>query len=345
MAALVYDVVIPTHGRNVELLMASVESVRTQTLPPRTIVIVVDAIEEVAQRIRTMWPTLVVLRIGPGAGPADARTAGVIASTSPWVCFVDDDDLWHHDKMLVTAQYLGAHPGCMAVRSTFWVFSTHSDHLSVLNELRVDMFGSTLVELEEAAIVRQPITPFEYLRIEGDSLGLLLERNRGVIGSTCVRRSILESIPAVPSGTRPGDDHVLFCLVATRAEWHLIDTPLLFYRLHPDQDTRQADPATSRRIIQSRIIAWQLCSDRAPRPLSTYGRTYRREFRPALWSLLIRGHVGEWVRTYRAATQLMPRWRDRVMVCVPEPLAWRWRHRWSPVARARVASSSAVSSA
>ena len=178
VVALVYDVVIPTHGRNVELLMTSVESVRTQTLPPRTIVIVVDATEEVAQRIRTVWPALIIIRIGPDAGPADARTAGVNASTSPWVCFVDDDDLWHHDKMLVTARYLSENPGCMAVRSTFWVFSTHSDHLRALNELRVDMFGSTLVELEEAARVRQPITPFDYLRIEGDSLGLLLEKPR-----------------------------------------------------------------------------------------------------------------------------------------------------------------------
>lgn len=332
MIGLEYDVVIPTQGRRIEMLASALSSIDRQTIPPQRIVIVVDGSSATVESIRTRFPSRQVVHVGPEAGPADARSAGIRICSSEWVCFVDDDDLWHSTKMQVTAAYLWAHPRCEAVRTTFWVFAEPTHAALSLNSLRVDLIGSEAADLERASAERVPSTDFDYLRIEGDSLGLLLERNRGVIGSTCVRRSVLSEIPCVPSDTRPGDDHVLFCLIATRAEWHLIDAPLLFYRLHAGQDTRRPDPSQARRIITSRIVAWELCGEQAPRPLSTYGKTYRREFRPALWALARRGQLVEYLRTFRSASKILPRWSDRARMLIPEPLAWRWRHRWSPSA-------------
>lgn len=333
MTGLEYDVVIPTQGQRIEMLASTLASIDRQALPPQRIVIAVDGSTATLESIRSRFPSRQLIHVGPGAGPAGARSAGIRFCSSDWVCFVDDDDLWHREKMQMTADYLSAHPGCAAVRTTFWVFTEPTHEVLSLNSLTVDVVGSEAADLEQAASERTPSTAFDYLRIEGDSLGLLLERNRGVIGSTCVRRSIFSEIPSVPSDLRPGDDHVLFCLVATRTEWHLLDTPLLFYRLHAGQDTRRPDPSQARRIIRSRIVAWELCGEQAPRPLSTYGETYRREFRPALWALARSGELIEYLRTLREAARILPRWSDRVRIVVPEPLAWRWRHRWSPSAR------------
>jgi glycosyltransferase involved in cell wall biosynthesis len=327
VSTLSYDVVIPTHGRAPAMLDEAVRSVLDQRIPPETIVIVVDGSASAAAGVRARWPQCQVIALPHPAGEAAARNVGIAACRADWVCFLDDDDLWSHEKMSVTAQYLSDHPSCEAVRSSFYVFSSRGDAVEGYAGFNVDFRADGVEELEAAAAARSPRNDFEYLDIEGDSLGLLLERNRGVIGSSCVRRAILQTLPGVPAGTRPGADHVLFCLVATRTEWHLIDRGLLFYRVHPTQDSRRGDPSGGRGIIASLNAAWSLCGPAAPRPMGTYGPIYRRQFRRMLWGLLRVGAYREALRTYRATFTLLPRRRDRLAMLVPEPLAWHWRHR------------------
>ena len=178
----------------------------------------------------------------------------------------------------------------------------------------------------------------------------MLERNRGVIGSSVVRRSLLQSLPPVPEGVRPGEDHLLLTLVAREAEWQLLPERLLFYRLHPGQDTRRPDPTAARSIIRSRELAWQLTGDRATLPLAAYGAGYRREFRRLLWPLLRDRNLSEFARTYRAASSLLPRFTDRALLLVPEPVVWRLVHRRrerrpSPSLQERLAAADSVADA
>lgn len=324
---LIYDVVIPTRGGAPSYLDDAITSVLGQTLPPRRVIVVVDGRPDVASRIRSDWPQVDVRVLYSPAGAAVARQVGIEASAAPWVAFLDDDDLWRREKMAVTACYIVAHPECSALRSPYYLFAARDDPAVEFSGQSVDFHGDELAELELLA-ERSPVrNDFSYLDIEGDSLALLLARNRGVIGSTCVRREVLTTIAPVPPGTRPGDDHLLFCLVATEVEWHLIPEPLLFYRLHPGQDTRTADPAAGLAIIEARRKAWELCGTRARLPLRAYGEAYRREFRRFVWSSARAGRLVIAAKTAAAATRLLPRWRDRLLLLIPEPIAWRWHHR------------------
>lgn len=322
-----YDVVIPTIGSRPALLDQAITSVLRQTAQPSRVIVVVDGAHTAADAIRRRWPSVDVVVVEERSGEAVARQRGIEAASATWVTFLDDDDLWSTRKMEATADYLTEHPDCQAVRSTYFVFAAPDDPIDQYAGQQVDLRGETLDDLERAGATRSTSNDFDYLRIQGDSLGLLLERNRGVIGSTCVRRTILQSLPAVPPGTRPGADHLLFCLIATHVEWHLIEAPLLFYRLHSGQDTRRAGADTVRGIIRSRIAAWDLCGAVAPRSISTYGWTYRREFRPFLWASLRRGRLTEAVRTWLVTFPLLPYWSDRALLLIPEPIVWRWRHR------------------
>jgi len=321
-----YDVIIPTRDRSPAFLDAAIQSVIDQTLPANRIIVVVDGNVAGGARIVERWPDVVVVQLPQARGAAVARDRGVAASRSEWVCFLDDDDLWRPRKMEVTAAYLRAHPHCQAVRSPYFLF-TEPGEVDEFNGQFIDFHVSDPSALERLAATTQPRNDFSYLDIAGDSLGLLLERNRGVTGTTCVRRSLLNSLRPVPVGLSPGEDHVLFCLVATRAEWELIDSPLMFYRVHAGQDTQRRTRGAARRLIRSRRIAWDLCGAFAPRPLAAYGETYRREFRALLWGVLRHEGLRESMRTYRASTELLPRLRDRLALLVPEPIAWRWRHR------------------
>ena len=318
-----YDVVIPTHGRDLALLGDAVDSVRRQTVAPHSIIVVVDGNAAAAEELRRSRPYLDVVLQEPAAGAGNARQAGVARTRADWVAFLDDDDLWARTKQAATARYLAEHPDCAAVRTAFWTFTTSDSGLGSVNEYRAELVGDSVVELEAAATTSPPLNDMGYLDIEGQSLALMLERNRGVIGSTVVRGTLVRGLPRVPLYPRPGDDHLLLTLVAARTEWHLIRERLLFYRLHRGQDTRSPDPTATRSIIRSRRTAWQLVGGESSRPLRDYGQAYRREFRRLVWPLLRAGAVGEYVRACREAWGLLPRTGDRLLLLVPEPVVWR----------------------
>lgn len=322
-----YDVVIPTHGRDLDLLGATLDSVRAQSAPARSVIVVVDGNPEAAEQVRRRWSDVDVVQTTHPAGAGVARQAGIERAGGEWVAFVDDDDLWSPRKQEATAEHLAAHPGCSAVRTAFWTFTTPATGLDRVSELRVELVGDTVADLEAAAMTAPALNDMRYLDIQGRSLELMLERNRGVIGSSTVRRSLLQSLPPVPEGVRPGEDHLLLTLVARDAEWHLVPERLLYYRLHLGQDTRRLDPRAARSIIRSRELAWQFAGDRATLPLEAYGTAYRREFRRLLWPLLRDRRLREFVRTYRASWSLLPRFSDRALLLAPEPMVWRLVHK------------------
>jgi glycosyltransferase involved in cell wall biosynthesis len=325
-----YDVVIPTHGRNLPMLLAAVDSVLHQTCPPSRVLVVVDGNPQAARELAAERPQVEVVPVVPVTAPrgaAHARQVGIEHASAPWVAFLDDDDLWHPAKQERIGAWLSRHPDCLAVRTPFWTFADPDDSVAEVGTLAVELHGSTVDDLVAAAGCGVAVNDLGYLDIHGDSLGLMLERNRGVIGSSVVRRDLLRSLPPVPEGLRPGDDHALLTLVAAHTEWDLLPERLLFYRAHSGQDTRQDSGDSVADLVRARVVLWDLVGDLAPRPLEAYGGVYRREVRQLVWSLLRRGRPGAAVSGYRAAGRLLPRRRDRLLVLVPEPLAWRWRHR------------------
>lgn len=98
-------VVIPTHDRDHQLDEA-VASVLAQTLAPREVLVCDDrgaastrALVEAWTR-RTDGLVRYVDTSGPGAGTAGAsRNAGAVLTSSPYLAFLDDDDLWQPDHL------------------------------------------------------------------------------------------------------------------------------------------------------------------------------------------------------------------------------------------------------
>ena len=99
--------VIPTCDRN-DLLIESLYSILNQTHKPNEIIIVNNGREELVLP-EPFAKVMVVHNIIPSAGVAQARNFGAILSSSNYLAFLDDDDLWPEDylekvsKTLVTS--------------------------------------------------------------------------------------------------------------------------------------------------------------------------------------------------------------------------------------------------
>ena len=96
-------VVIPTYRRQDKLVKA-VRSVLNQTIDPSLVeIIICEDGESLASSdfIRNAFDCRV--RYLPSAhfgGPAVPRNNGLLHANGDWICFLDDDDVWHPDKLI-----------------------------------------------------------------------------------------------------------------------------------------------------------------------------------------------------------------------------------------------------
>lgn len=99
--------VVPTFDRH-ELLLAAIRSILAQTEPPQEIVVVDNGFSPVPER--SLPADVRLIRIPGGAGVSAARNAGVSASRSEYVAFLDDDDRWSTTYLEEVRRAIARHP-------------------------------------------------------------------------------------------------------------------------------------------------------------------------------------------------------------------------------------------
>lgn len=104
------SVVIPCF-RCAKTIGRAVASVSRQTQKPSEVVLVDDASDDdtltVLQEIENQysgWIKVISLKVNTGA--ATARNAGWLATTQPYIAFLDADDSWHFDKLRIQYEYM-----------------------------------------------------------------------------------------------------------------------------------------------------------------------------------------------------------------------------------------------
>lgn len=94
------SVVIPTHNRR-ERVIKTLATIQAQIYEPLEIVIRDDGSTDGTYEALQQLPDdrIILTRSEKASGVANARNAGLAASSGRWVAFCDDDDLWHPNKI------------------------------------------------------------------------------------------------------------------------------------------------------------------------------------------------------------------------------------------------------
>jgi glycosyltransferase involved in cell wall biosynthesis len=311
-----FSVVIPTYRRPAYLAEA-VDSVLAQTHPPAEVIVVCDGPTAIPGGVERG-----VVRVVEQAqsGAAEARNTGVRESTAAWLCFLDDDDLWHPDRLRLAARHLDEHAACRALTTASWWFAGEATD-------GVDFVATDLAGCLANAASAEPVTDMAYLDIAGNSFDLLLERNRSNISGTTVRRDVLEQAGGFAAGYTCAEDWLMALNVARYTEWCYLDERLSFIRKHAGNNTT-TNPTNGLVTLRAISEAWADRSRPVPphRALAEYGLVYRWTIQGAVWSSIRRGQVRLAFRTLRQGLPLVPRLRDRAYVFVPPPVTWRIEH-------------------
>ena len=111
-------------GENADHLLASLQSLKNQTLAPDQIVLVVDGPIDSAQQniisrfaVETSGPALTVIAMPNNGGLAKALNLGLTACTGDYIMRMDSDDISMPDRLALEKSYLDAHPEINLVAS------------------------------------------------------------------------------------------------------------------------------------------------------------------------------------------------------------------------------------
>jgi glycosyltransferase involved in cell wall biosynthesis len=85
--------VIPTYNR-ASLVPRAVASALAQTSPPSAVIVVDDGSTDETRAVLEAFAGRITYLRQPNGGASAARNAGVAVATTPWVAFLDSDDVW-----------------------------------------------------------------------------------------------------------------------------------------------------------------------------------------------------------------------------------------------------------
>ncbi len=244
------SVIVPTYNRAASLVEA-VRSALGQSLSPLEVLVCDDGSTDASREAvaaladgRVRW-----LDCGRSGRPAPPRNRGLEAARGEWVAFLDDDDVWHPNKLEVQAARLG--DDCHAVSA---------------NARRIGPQGGDL------GLIHSTCPP------KADAWALLSVNWVVTSGAVVRRRLALDcgGFPEAPA-LRSVEDYALWLRVGVRAPWELLFEPLLDYRDAPEQGVRQGLQGRSwalRRAVMGDFLGWCLGPGGATRFAPRVGRSW-----------------------------------------------------------------------
>jgi len=102
--------IIPVHNR-AQTIQRAIDSILSQTLPPKEIIVVDDASTDGTKEILKNYGSRITPVFLPkNSGVSRARNEGIKHAKTEWIAFLDSDDQWERDKLKNQVEYIRKYP-------------------------------------------------------------------------------------------------------------------------------------------------------------------------------------------------------------------------------------------
>jgi glycosyltransferase involved in cell wall biosynthesis len=205
------SIVIPTYNR-AALLREAVQAVCAQTYSSWELLVVDDGSTDTTraylatltdERIRAIW-------LDHSGNAALVRNVGIRAARGSHVAFLDSDDLWNREKLVLQMDQLEAHPECRWGYTGMALMDERGREIHRIDSRLRPTYGGWILEH----------------MLEGRAL---------VTTSTVIaQRELLESVGGFDETLLRSHDIDLWIRLAERSPAAVVSMPLVTWRRHPD---------------------------------------------------------------------------------------------------------------
>lgn len=244
------SVVIPTYNCAAYIADA-IESVLAQSVSPAQLIVVDDgSTDETADAVLPYLGQIQYVR-QRNEGVSAARNTGLLHADSPYVAFLDADDVWFPEKLDLQLAFLSAHPKVALVLSDFAIADADGTvcdpryvkrNYPIFERYGLD-WGNIFANKERISrdnLVLPPETDAKDIRaFWGDVFSFLYLGNFINTSSVVIKRDVLTEIGGFAPQRRTQEDYELWLKIALHSSMGYIDLPLLFSRRRPNQLTSQ----------------------------------------------------------------------------------------------------------
>jgi len=189
------SIIMPTHNRSVFLLEA-VDSVLNQSYTNWELIIIADACTDNTNEL--IKPYLQDNRVSfketeENLGGAGARNLGLDMAKGEYISFLDDDDIWHQNKIQVQLVFLQKKPETMLVYCNFnqWIDTVDRKEIRMkssisLNELLIlNSIGSFSFVMVAASALKQTRIDEKLRSAQDWDLWTKVLRNTNTLAQNC----------------------------------------------------------------------------------------------------------------------------------------------------------------
>jgi GT2 family glycosyltransferase len=198
----------------------AVRTVQRQSAPPSEIILVDDGSRDHTAQIAAALGAAVFSQAN--AGSAAARHKGARVAQTPWLAFLDVDDLWAPEKLDLQWQALQA---CPDAGFAFCEYATFNESGIVIPSY---LAGNAAYRTMQ----RPMIGPSVVFAARDDLARQLLRENFMLPSGLLVRRDLFLEIGGFDESVRRCEDYEFFLRLLTRTDGVIVERRALFYREH-----------------------------------------------------------------------------------------------------------------
>lgn len=216
------SVVIPAYNAE-RYIAAAVESAAAQTVKPREIIVIDDGSTDRTAAIVALYSDRVQYVAQENRGVAAARNHGIERSAGRYVAFLDADDLWMPEKLERQADAMAK----SGLRASFTAHLVVDDEMKPLFENHNPGEGTLHDLLTIGNVVGSP-------------------------SSVVCERAVFREVGGFDGALSLCADWEMWIRIATATAFAPIDAPLIQYRLHDDNMSRNVPllESDSRRVLE-----------------------------------------------------------------------------------------------
>jgi glycosyltransferase involved in cell wall biosynthesis len=212
------SVVIPSYN-SAAYLPDAIDSALHQTVVPLEVIVVNDGSTDETPQILERYRGRIIAITQENRGLSGARNSGIAAARGELVAFLDADDIWLPEKLEEQVACLAEHPQAGLIHTAaFWWNPEAGERTIRSNGNPHQLTGACYKEF------------FTY--------------NRVTVSTMVVRRECLAEVGTFDEGIRrpTTQDYDLCFRIARHYELAYVDKPLVLYRLHTSNSSRQLLP-------------------------------------------------------------------------------------------------------